>query len=78
MKALHSRGIGIPGDIAVVGFDDISAASLVTPGLTTVAQFQAEMGIRAATIMMERLRGDRPASGTVVEMPFQLIERAST
>lgn len=78
MQALRDRGIDIPGQIAVVGFDDISAARLVTPPLTTVAQFQADMGRRAAEIMMERLRGERAAGGSVLEMPFKLIERGST
>ena len=78
MQALRDRGIDIPREIAVVGFDDISAARLVTPPLTTVAQFQADMGARAAEIMMERLRGTRAAGSSVVEMPFKLIERGST
>lgn len=78
MQALRDRGIDIPGQIAVVGFDDISAARLVTPPLTTVAQFQADMGVRAAEMMMERLNGARATAGTVIEMPFTLIERGST
>ncbi len=78
MQALRERNIDIPGQIAVVGFDDISAARLVTPPLTTVAQFQADMGVRAAEIMMERLLGSRAAGGTVLEMPFKLVERGST
>lgn len=78
MQALRERGIDIPREIAVVGFDDISAARLVTPSLTTVAQFQADMGVRAAEIMMERLRGSRAGAGTVLEMPFMLVERGST
>lgn len=78
MQALRDRGIDIPGDIAVVGFDDIPASRLVTPSLTTVAQFQGDMGVRAAQIMMERLRGSRPGAGTALEMPFSLIERGSS
>jgi LacI family transcriptional regulator len=78
MQTLRDRGISIPGDIAVAGFDDISAAKLVSPRLTTVAQFQGAVGVRAAQILMERLRGPGPGAGTVVEMPFQLIEREST
>ena len=78
MQALRDRGIAIPTDIAVVGFDDISAAKLVTPPLTTVAQFQGEMGVQAAQILMERLRGAKLGAGTALEMPFRLIERGST
>ena len=78
MQALRERGLLIPKDIAVVGFDDISAAKLVTPSLTTVAQFQYQMGVKAAQILMERLRGSKPGAGTALEMPFSLIERGST
>lgn len=77
MQALRQRNLDIPGDIAVVGFDDISAAPLVTPALTTVTQFQDRMGERAAEILLQRLRGDRKGSGTPQEMPFKLVERGS-
>jgi LacI family transcriptional regulator len=78
MQALRERGLDIPNDMAVVGFDDISAAKLVTPSLTTVAQFQYAMGVKAAQILMERLRGSTPGAGTALEMPFSLVEREST
>jgi LacI family transcriptional regulator len=78
MQALRGRGIDIPDQIAVVGFDDISAARLVTPPLTTVAQFQDRMGARAAEILLARLNGSAPPVGTTEEMPFSLIERGST
>lgn len=78
MQSLRERNIAIPSDIAVVGFDDISAAKLVTPSLTTVAQFQYKMGIKAAEILMERLRGATGTTGTAIEMPFSLVERGST
>lgn len=78
MQALRERAIDIPRDIAVVGFDDISASRLVTPPLTTVAQFQDRMGARAAEILLARLKGDFPSVGTTEEMPFKLVERGST
>jgi LacI family transcriptional regulator len=78
MQALRERGVEIPKEIAVVGFDDISAAKLVTPPLTTVAQFQWQMGERAAKTLMERLSGTRTGPGTGLEMPFELIQRGST
>jgi LacI family transcriptional regulator len=78
MQGLRDRGIAIPREMAVAGFDDISAARLVTPSLTTVAQFQGDMGVKAAQILMERLRGDNPGAGRALEMPFRLIPRDST
>ena len=78
MQALRERDIDIPNEIAVVGFDDISAAKLVTPSLTTVAQFQGDMGKKAAQTLMERLQGKKTGAGTALEMPFDLIQRGST
>lgn len=78
MQALREAGLAIPHDMAVAGFDDISAARLVTPPLTTVAQFQYDVGVRAAEILMNRIHGNAPGAGTAVEMPFRLVERGST
>jgi LacI family transcriptional regulator len=78
IQALRMGGVGIPGDIAVAGFDNISAALLVSPSLTTVAQHQHEVGIRAAEILMDRIKGRVTGMGTAVEMPFTVIEREST
>ena len=78
MSALAERGLKVPNEIAVIGFDDISIARLVTPSLTTVSQFQQDIGIRAAETLLERLRGVRSPRGTSLEMPYRLIERNST
>ncbi|MCA1510412.1 LacI family DNA-binding transcriptional regulator [Bradyrhizobium sp. NBAIM01] len=78
MRGLRERGISIPREIAVAGFDDILAAKLVAPSLTTVTQFQGNMGIKAAQVLMDRLRGENPVRGRVFEMPFRLIMRDST
>ena len=79
MQALRERGLEIPRDIAVAGFDDISAARLVTPSLTTVAQFQYEIGHGGGRDPARPAAGraTRPI-GTSREMPFRLIERQST
>ncbi len=78
MQAIREAGLNVPGDLAVAGFDDIAAARLVSPGLTTVAQFQGDMGARAAEVLLARLRGEAPEGGTAHEMPFRLIQRGST
>jgi len=77
MLAVQEAGLRIPGDVAVVGFDDIPAARLVNPPLTTVAQFQVELGRRAAELLFERLAGHAPAQGRSVEMPYRLVIRKS-
>ena len=78
MQAARERGLSVPADLAVAGFDVISAARLVSPGLTTVAQFQNDLGVRAAEILLGRLQDKTPRPGTAIEMPFRLIERGST
>jgi LacI family transcriptional regulator len=77
LQALREEGIAVPGEIAIVGFDDISAASLVHPSLTTIAQFPYELGRRAADLLFDRLSGRRTGPGDHVEMPFELIVRES-
>lgn len=77
MRALRANDLAIPDDVAVIGFDDISASSLVTPALTTVAQFQMEMGAYAAQVLMDRLAGVRSGAGTTHELRYAAILRAS-
>lgn len=77
MKAIRDAGLRVPEDIAVVGFDDIPAAQMVTPALTTIRQHQQEMGQRAAELVMERLQGKAPEGGRDLEMPFELVMRDS-
>ena len=78
MAAIREAGLQVTGDVAVTGFDDIPAARLVTPALTTVAQFQDDLGRQAARILIERLDKGGAVGGTSREMPFRLIERQST
>ena len=77
MEALRERGVAIPSEMAVVGFDDIFVARLVSPGLTTVSQFQYEIGVAAGETLLHRLRGSASRKGGNREMPYRLIERGS-
>ncbi|HHV55187.1 MAG TPA: LacI family transcriptional regulator [Firmicutes bacterium] len=67
MECLRDRGLRLPDDMAVVGFDDIDAASHVTPALTTVRQFGDRMGREAARTLLDFLDGriDKPHSTLV-------------
>lgn len=78
MAAAHEAGFAIPGDVAIAGFDDIFAARLVTPALTTVSQFQYDLGTTAAEVLLDRLQRGGAGPGTSQAMPFRLIERRST
>jgi len=79
VSVAHRRGLQVPGDLSVVGFDDTSAATMVWPELTTIHQPVAEMADNAIDILLREMR--RPASSrraTVNHvLAHQLITRAS-
>jgi LacI family transcriptional regulator len=76
MDAVRSRALRLPGDISVVGFDDIPQASLVRPSLTTVNQPLEKMGRVATQKLLDLLqRPDTEAER--IELPTELIIRES-
>lgn len=77
IRALREAGLRVPRDVAVAGFDDIPAARLIEPPLTTIHQDQVGIGRRAAELLIERLEGRAPPGGRSVEMPFTLVARGS-
>ncbi len=76
--AVQNAGLQVPEDVAVMGFDDIPAAHLVRPQLTTVRQFQEKTGQQTAQLLFERLCGPAPEEVRAVEMPYEIVEREST
>lgn len=77
MQLLAARGVAVPGDVSVVGFDDIFAARLVTPPLTTVAAPLRQMGEIAVRNLLAVIGGARPSSGESLVVPTHLQERGS-
>ena len=75
MRACTEAGLTVPGDVSVVGFDDVDWA--FTVGLTTVRQDAAELGAVAARLMIERLEGET-CDRRLVTVPTELVERSST
>jgi DNA-binding LacI/PurR family transcriptional regulator len=63
--------------MAIVGFDDIPAASWLSPRLSTVAQYPREMGMRLAEAVFERIHGEYSGTGRRIEVPCRLIDRES-
>lgn len=57
LAALHEEDLRVPGDVSVVGFDDLPEAPYLTPPLTTVRQDFAELGRRAVELVLARLAG---------------------
>jgi DNA-binding LacI/PurR family transcriptional regulator len=71
------RGIRIPDDIAVVGFDALPESAQFTPSLTTAAQPLRELGITAVRELLAQIRGEPGARGRAITLPTQLIVRDS-
>jgi LacI family transcriptional regulator len=77
MRAARERGVRVPEDLSIVGFDDIKYATVVSPRLTTVRQPLAEMGRTAVGLVLRLLEGRR--SGPLqIELPTRLVVRGST
>jgi DNA-binding LacI/PurR family transcriptional regulator len=78
IRALIDLGARIPQDVSVIGFDNIFAAELVTPALTTVAAPLRAMGVTAVRNLLAIVRGARPRAQEPVSLPCRLVVRAST
>lgn len=76
-QALSERGLSVPDDISVVGFDDLPESRWATPALTTVRQPLSEMAATALRLLVRMTAGDQP-EGTRTELSTRLVERAST
>lgn len=74
MTGLRERGVAVPGDVAVTGWDDVMAARY--GGLTTIRQPMRELGAQAARMLDLRIRGDA-APGRHEVLPTQLVVRDS-
>jgi LacI family transcriptional regulator len=75
-EAIRERGLRIPDDISIIGFDDIPQASIVYPKLTTVRQPLDQMGRLAARLLLEQIENpDRPPRR--ITLATQLIIRDS-
>ena len=70
-------GRSVPGDLSIVGFDNIPESALCSPPLTTVEQPIRQMGREALEILIRLVRGE-PVDTTHVTLPTKLVERAST
>lgn len=75
--AAREASLRVPQDIAIMGFDDIPIARLMSPALTTVAQPQRLLGARAAELLFERLGASTLVGGRSEELPFELAIRES-
>ncbi|MDQ1700981.1 MAG: LacI family transcriptional regulator [Frankiaceae bacterium] len=89
MHAIYEAGLEVPGDISIVGFDDVEIAALVRPALTTISQDYLRMGRAAVTLLTDLISEDREygrgtdappsvAGRRPVLVPGTLVVRTST
>ena len=77
LAALHERGVHVPADVKVIGFDDVSIATFSSKPITTIRQNAEEMGELAVELLLRRIEGEK------IEAPHrilgvELISRATT
>jgi LacI family transcriptional regulator len=77
MRVARERGIRVPEDLSLIGFDDLDEAAIVHPALTTIRQPLAEMGRLAVSLLMRLLDG-QPIEALHVELATRLVVREST
>jgi LacI family transcriptional regulator len=77
VQAARARGVRVPEDLSVVGFDDVEPATIVSPALTTVRQPLAEMG-RTGVSLLNRLLERQRFETLHVELATRLVVREST
>jgi LacI family transcriptional regulator len=78
MDTAGRLGLRVPGDLALVGFDDIEASAMVSPALTTVSNPAYETGLLAGILLRERMTGHYRGEPRTVTLPCELIERETT
>jgi LacI family transcriptional regulator len=77
LARLRDRGISVPGDVSVTGFDNLTYASLTSPALTTVAMPVAPAGRTAVTMLLDWLDSDGADAPQVI-LETQIIVRGTT
>ncbi|GAA0910216.1 LacI family DNA-binding transcriptional regulator [Virgisporangium aurantiacum] len=77
LDAARERSLRVPDDLAVMGFDDIEAASLVSPQLTTMANPAREIGQACGRLLIDRISDAVGGDATEVIIPARLIRRQS-
>jgi LacI family transcriptional regulator len=76
MHVARSLGLSIPGDVSVIGFDNIPESALTAPPLTTIDQSIQEMGRQAVELLIDLIEGNAERPGQVT-LPTRLVVRQS-
>lgn len=77
-KACGAAGVSLPGELSLLGCDDIEMSSLVSPELSTILMPQRELGARAVRLLLRRLDGNSATPPAAQVLPPKLIVRGTT
>ncbi len=77
LRALRALGLRVGEDVSLVSGSDSELAELYAPPVTAIAWDLAEMGRHAATMLLERMRGEAPDTGRALKLPTTLVVRQS-
>jgi LacI family transcriptional regulator len=77
MDALKIAGLSVPSDVAVIGFDDIESAALVSPALTTVDNRAYDKGVVCGRILLQRMSGEITGAFRHIVVPSHFVVRES-
>jgi DNA-binding LacI/PurR family transcriptional regulator len=77
LHALGEAGVDVPGEVAVVGFDDIAVSAYTRPGLTSVRLDRRAIAVTALHLLLERIAGEA-GPGRTEHTPHQLVVRGSS
>jgi LacI family transcriptional regulator len=78
MDAAREAGLRIPQDLRLAGFDDIEAATLVSPALTTVQNPAYDAGRTAGELLLDRMTGRHGKGQRSAVLPCRLVVRGSS
>ncbi|GAA5198167.1 LacI family DNA-binding transcriptional regulator [Rugosimonospora acidiphila] len=78
MAAFADAGVAVPGDVSVVGFDDVALAGFLRPALTTVRQDFTVIGLNLVDLLVRQIRGEGSLDDEHLLVPAQLVIRSST
>ena len=74
LSRARERGIDVPGDVSITGFDDIELARIVEPALTTVHVPHREMGRKAARELVDLVEGKSPGKSAILQTSLEVRE----
>jgi len=77
IQVASELGMEVPGDLSVIGFDDIPEASQMNPALTTIRQPMQKLGAAAAGLLVSLMNGEEPQQ-THIRLPTRLVRRLTT